>query len=216
MSEKRMSIGTLTAGGVTTPVKLQSKEAQAAIDPNSTAGTDKGDTPYRLAMLSVSRICADATDPVGTCAVYTCRRPNPRMAGIGTYAQYAQELEADGVNAYVTTKFDYAAFSLNNWIVELNGVPLTYDATPADLTEFSVSDSDGYLRVTIGDGDPLPAGRIVVVQVGGSGMKATLLADGDNFGTTKIVNPYDYVWLQATEDTGQLDETSAALEFFYR
>lgn len=218
MSEKIMSIGTLSAEGVTVPVKLQSRLAQDAIDaPGDTKGSDKGDTPYRLAVLNVSRVSADPTSPVGTCAVYTARRPNPRMAGVGTLAPYAQSLICDGTNHQYDTKFTHAAFSLNNWIVELNGVVLTYDATPADLTEFSVIDNGGTLQVQIGDGTPLPDGEITVVSVAGTGIKDTLLSDGlQTGGVRKIVNPQDYVWLEATEAGGQLDEVSASLEFFYR
>lgn len=217
MSEKIMSIGELTAEGVTTPVKLQSRLAQDAIDPNDTEGTDRGDTPYRLAILNVGRIGADPTTPVGTAAVYTARRPNPRMAGVGDLAQYAQAIECDGTNHQYVTKFDYAAFDANNWIVELNGVVLTYDSSPADLTEFTVADDGGSLEVQIGDGDPLPDGEITVISVAGSGIKSTLLSDGLHVGgVRKICNPHDYVWLEGTEDGQVLDKVTASLEFFYR
>lgn len=218
MSEKIMSIGTIAAEGVTVPVKLQSRLAQDAIDaPGDTKGTDKGDTPYRQAILNVSRVSADPSSPAGTVAVYTARRPNPRMAGVGALAQYAQAILCDGTNHQYDTKFDYAAFDANNWIVELNGVVLTHAAAPADLTEWLAVDNGGTLQVQIGDGDPLPDGEISVISVAGTGIKDTLLADGlQTGGVRKIVNPGDYVWLQAVEVEQECDSTSASLEFFYR
>lgn len=189
MSEKIIDLVLGTAmplTGVTPLVKFQSRLAQDAIAPSTTKGSDKGDTPYRQAVLR-------AVNGAGTYAIYTVGRPNPRMAGVGPKAQYAQSIACDGVSYEFTTKFDYAAFSEHNWIVELNGVPLTYDATPADLTEFNVVDDGGKLQVVIGDGDPLPLGEIAVFQA--SSLKQTLLSDALNADVEKVVNPADYVYI---------------------
>jgi hypothetical protein len=194
-----------TVNGVSGIVRLVTGLAQDAISPSTTKGSDKGDTPYRLATLEI------ASDGADDLAVYGVGRPNPKMAGIGSWAQYAQSLHADGTTADFTTKFTYAAFSAHNWIVELNGVPLTYDATPADLTEFSVTDVGGVLQVNIGDGAPLPKGEVVVINA--TPLKKTLLAAAPNESVKKIVNPADYIYI---ETGGAMVVARAQLEFFYR
>lgn len=192
---------TLPLTGATVPVKLQGRLPGDPIDPNTTAGPLAGNTPYRQAVLDVV-----STD--GTVAIYTVKRPNPNMGGTGTLGQYSQSIHCDGVNESYVTKFDYDAFSANNWIVELNGVVLKYDATPADLTEFSVADVGGKLGITVGDGDPLPLGEIAVFKA--SSLVSTILSDGANTSVRKLVNPHDFVYCVGAAGW---DATRAQLEF---
>jgi len=191
--------------GVGNLIKLQNVLAQDPPPPNTVKGTHKGNTPYRQAILTLR-------NGAGTVAVYTVGRPNPKMAGVGASgsAENAQSIRCDGVNHQYLTKFDYAAFSLHNWIVELEGKVLKYDATPADLTEFSVADVGGKLQVTIGDGDPLPLGEISVIKA--TPLKKTILSDALNADVHKVVNPRDYVYIEG--DAAEL--TVADLQFYYR
>jgi hypothetical protein len=198
--------------GVTTPltgvgplIKLQSKLAQDPPPPNTVEGTHKGNTPYRQAVLTVR-------NAAGTVAIYTVKRPNPRMAGVGADggAENAQAIQCDGTAYQYLTKFDYAAWALHNWIVELNGVVLTFDATPADLTQYKVNDVGGVLQIEIGDGDPVPEGEITVINA--TPLKATILSDALNGDVHKVVNPHDYVYLEATAG----EPSVADLEFYYR
>lgn len=198
--------------GVATPltgvgplIKLQNALAQDPPPPNTVKGTHKGNVPYRQAVLTLR-------NGAGTVAVYTVKRPNPKMAGVGATggAENAQSIRCDGVNHQYVSKFDFAAFALHNWIVELNGKVLTYAVAPADLDEFTVADVGGKLQVQVGDGDPLPLGEIAVIKA--TPLKATILSDALNADVHKVVNPHDYVYVEATAG----EPTVADLEFYYR
>ena len=194
MSEKVIDLiqGTAMAlTGVTPIVKLQSRFAQDAIAPSTTKGSDKGDTPYRQMILRL-------LNTAGVVAVYTVGRPNPRMAGVGPQAQYAQSIRCDGVEYEYTTKFDYVDAALHNWIVELNGKVLTQaDAPDSTLDEFDIVDDGGKAQVVIGDGTLIPEGDISVIFA--TPLKKTLLASALNASVEKVVNPHDYVYCEATD-----------------
>lgn len=207
MSEKIIDLLLGTAmplTGVTPVVKLQSRFAQDAIAPSTTKGSDKGDTPYRQMVL---RSVASA----GTYALLTVGRPNPRMAGVGPQAQYAQSIACDGVNHEFTSKFDYDDAANHNWIAELNGKVLVQDDTPdATLDQFDIVDDGGKAQVVIGDGTLIPQGEIALIKA--SSLVKTLLSDAANADVEKVVNPGDYVYILG--DAAEISK--AVLAPYYR
>lgn len=127
----------------------------AALAQNETTtpaqGTDQRTRSRQPAILRIAR-----AGTTGTVAVYGADLPGKDSASYN-------KIEAAAAQT-VDTDITYAAFSNYNWMVKRNGVILTQDATPADLTEFNVTDNGGLARITIGDGTPtLTAGDIIEV-----------------------------------------------------
>lgn len=182
---------------------LQTNEAKDAVAPGTTKSTFKGNVPYRDAILDI-RVSA------GDMAVYTLGLPNPRMAGTGTYGQYAQAIRCDGTAHQYTTKFDHAAFSAHNWVAMLAGSILTYAAAPSDLTEFTVADDGGKLQVQVGDGSPVPVGGTELWVFQASGLKKTLMATATTPDMRKPITPRDLVYLEGSGATIE----RAILEFY--
>jgi hypothetical protein len=182
---------------------LQTNVAKDAVDPGSDKSTFKGNVPYRDAILDVQVSESDL-------AVYTAGLPNPMMAGTGLYGQYAQAIRCDGSSYKFTTKFTHAAYTKYNFIALLAGSLLTFDATPADLTEFKVNDDGGKLQIEIGDGDPVPAADLTLAVYQLSSLKKTLMATATTPNKRKPVTPRDVVWIEG--DTTTIDR--AILEFY--
>ena len=107
------------------------------------------------------------------------------------------------------TDIDYAAFSNNNWLVEVNGVFQAYLATPLAATDFAVSDNGGKARITLGTttlrcafGASVTVYKVTPTEI--------LAAGGNAQVTTEIVGKSVY-WLKYVVASTNLSRTLAVV-----